>query len=155
VFEVAYLDPNEVDLIGLSGSFPTSNAAQEALSAIRSRLGAEFIPERFIVLEIPDPIPVRFQIVFHDNRSKATWEGIPSNGKRYWHSEKAARIALNSLVQESNLECGAVDTKNFEVEEIQWKMTPNHKPPCGRFGRRVPWKIGILEDNSRRVYIRQ
>src|SRR5262249_48388950 len=105
--------------------------------------------------EIPDPIPVRFQIVFQDNRSKATWEGVPSSGKRYWHSQKAARIALKRLIQKVKLEYGVVYTENFEIEEIQWKTTPKHKSPCGRFGRRVPWKVGILEDNGQRVYIRQ
>jgi hypothetical protein len=156
VFGIAYLHPSGIDLVGLSASFPTADSARAALSAFRASLGLEptYIPERCVVLEMPDPIPIRFQIVFHDGHSKSTWEGIPSDGKRYWHSEKAARTALSRLIQKLTLEHGTVDTQNFEVEKIQWNTTSGRRPPRGRYGRRVPWKLRMVEDGER-VYIRQ
>jgi len=142
MFATAYLSSNEVDLIVWPDRFQTAQCAQTALAAFRASLGAEssYIPERCIVLEIPDPIRTRFQIEFYDIRFKVTWEGIPSNGKRYWSSEKAARIALLRLIQKEKLKNGQIDPNKFKVEEIPWQRPADSRPPCGRYGRRVPWK---------------
>lgn len=93
-------------------------------------------------------MPIWFQIVRHDHRSKATWEGIQSDGRGLWQSEEAARVALERLIQKLTREGGPVAPRNFEIEQIFLKPTRCHRPPYGRYGRRVPWKIGVLESNG-------
>ena len=163
MFEVAYLDPNETNLIGLSGPFPTAENAQSALCAFREaqRDQSEYDVSRCVVLEIPDPIPVRFQIVFHDHRSKSTWECIPSQGRRFWRSAKAAQAALANLLQKPVAERGPVNREHFEIEEIPLEPYPfrsisrRRRPPYGRYGRRAAWKRAIVEDTGQQVWLRK
>lgn len=163
MFEVAYLHPNETDLIGLTGPFPTAEVAQSAISAFRkaSPDQSEYDWGRIIVLEIPDPIPFRFQIVFNDERFKSTWEGIPSQGRRFWRSEKAARIALAKLFQKSVAERGPGHREHFEIENLSLKPysfrqgSHRRSPPYKRYGRRAAWKQAIVEATRQLIWVRR
>jgi hypothetical protein len=135
MFQIAYLNPNERDLERLSAKCTTVEEAVASFSASSASL-----PKRCIVLEWPEPMQFRLQIVRHERRRKVTWEGIPVDGRRFWKSEKVAVAAVRRLIRKEQLAGRQSSVKDFEIEGIEWlEKRPRHKR-YGQNGQRVPWK---------------
>jgi hypothetical protein len=161
MFELVYLADNDGDEVGRDagpqGRFETYEAARAALLEFRAQLrpGSSCVPERCIVLAIPNPVPVVFQIVYYDAIEKATWAGLSVHGRRHWKSEKLARFWLGTLQRRLRKKHGPSQLRDdmFEVRAIPLSALADIRPTRGRNGRRILWKlIDINEETGTRRY---
>src|SRR5438045_2100382 len=117
MFYIAYMDSNDIDLVIIGDRLPTREAARAELCRLRSSSDGEtrFAPEDCIILEVP-VYRTRFRIDYRDRHSNAKWVRVPVDGKQYWDSITAARIALRKLRQRPLATYGRrIDPESFMI----------------------------------------